>query len=91
MILPGLISLAFYRRRPSTVQIALGLTATILLSALLGYISPAGSLGRDGSVLVAIIGGVLLYAAILAYLLYHFRAKRVEGAPSAAPGVPPEV
>ena len=37
MILPGLISVAFYRRRPTTWQIVMGLVFTIVVSALLGY------------------------------------------------------
>lgn len=75
VILPGLISIAFYKRRPSTTQIVLGLVATVLLSALLGYVSPGGPLGQVGSVIVAIIGGVLLYVAILAYLWYVYYPK----------------
>src|SRR5260370_22967053 len=53
MFAPGIISLAFYKRKPSLVQVILGLVATIVLSALLGYISPGGPLGQIGSVIVA--------------------------------------
>src|SRR5258708_15912740 len=53
MFVPGIISLAFYKRRPSRVQVILGLVATIVLSALLGYISPGGPLGQIGSVIMA--------------------------------------
>lgn len=70
VILSGLISVAFSKRRPSTTQIVLGLVATVLLSAPLGYVSPGGPLGQVGSVIVAIIGGVLLYITILAYPWY---------------------
>jgi uncharacterized membrane-anchored protein len=84
VILPGLISLAFYRRRPSALQIALGLIATVALSAILGYFSPAGPLGREGSVLVAVAGGVILYVAILAFFFYRYQAKSTE-TPTAPP------
>lgn len=84
MILPGLISLAFYRRKPSAIQISLGLVATIALSALLGYFSPAGPLGREGSVLVAIAGGAILYLAILAFFSYRYQHKPAE-TPTASP------
>jgi uncharacterized membrane protein YeaQ/YmgE (transglycosylase-associated protein family) len=72
MFAPGIISLAFYKRRPSRVQVILGLVATIVLSALLGYISPSGPIGTLGSAILAIIGGVILYFAILTYLLYRY-------------------
>ncbi len=75
MFAPGIISLAFYRRRPSRVQVILGLIATIVLSGVLGYISPGGPLGQIGSVIAAIIGGVILYVAILAYLLYRYQPR----------------
>jgi uncharacterized membrane protein YeaQ/YmgE (transglycosylase-associated protein family) len=75
MFAPGMISLAFYKRRPSRVQVILGLVATIVLSALLGYISPGGPLGQIGSVIVAVVGGVILYVAILAYLLYRYQPR----------------
>src|SRR2546428_11256068 len=64
MFVPGIISLAFYKRRPSRVQVILGLVATIVLSALLGYISPSGSLGQVGSVILAVGGGGVLYVVI---------------------------
>lgn len=73
MILPGLISIAFYKRRPSTLQITLGLVATIVLSALLGYIQDVGTSRVWLNVVVASIGGVVLYVAILAYLLYRYQ------------------
>ncbi|MGP8073584.1 MAG: hypothetical protein ACLP74_00965 [Thermoplasmata archaeon] len=89
MILPGLISLAFYRRSPSRLQIGLGLLATVVLSALLGYVSPGGPLGQWGSVVVAVIGGVVLYFAILAYLVYRLRRKPLEPSAQTPPASPP--
>jgi uncharacterized membrane protein YeaQ/YmgE (transglycosylase-associated protein family) len=78
MFAPGIISLAFYKRRPSRVQIILGLIATIVLSALLGYISPSGPLTQLGSVILAVIGGVIIYFAILAYLIYRYQPRHVK-------------
>ena len=75
MMLPGLISVAFYRRRPSWAQIVVGLVPTVVLSGLFGYVSPGGPLGRDGSVAVAIAGSVALYFGILWYLFTRYRAK----------------
>src|SRR5438552_8503975 len=75
---PGIISLAFYKRRPSRVQVILGFVATIVLSALLGYISPGGLLGEVGSVIVAVIGGVILYVAVLAVLLYWYQPRHAK-------------
>src|SRR3989442_3343407 len=69
MFVPGIISLAFYKRRPSRVQVILGLVATIVLSALLGYISPSGSLGQVGSVILAGGGRVRPYCCALLGLL----------------------
>jgi uncharacterized membrane protein YeaQ/YmgE (transglycosylase-associated protein family) len=87
MFAPGIISLAFYKRRPSRVQVILGLVATVVLSALLGYISPSGPLTQVGSVIVAVIGGVILYVAILAYLLYRYQPKHAKS-PMAKPPAP---
>jgi uncharacterized membrane protein YeaQ/YmgE (transglycosylase-associated protein family) len=78
MFAPGIISLAFYKRRPSQVQVILGLVATIVLSALLGYISPGGPLGQIGSVILAVVGGVILYVAILAFLIYRYQPRRAK-------------
>jgi len=89
MILPGLISLAFYKRRPSTIQVVLGLLATVALSAVLGYVSPSGPLSRTGSVIVAIVGGVILYFGILAFLYYRYRHLPTELSKPPAPSVPP--
>jgi hypothetical protein len=85
MMAPGLIAIAFYRRWPGPGQIALGLGATVLLCALLGFVLPAGSLGRAGSVVLAVVGGVLLYFAILAYL--YVRMQRRSAGPQ-PPGDP---
>ena len=89
MILPGLISLAFYKRSPGPGQIVLGLVATVVLSALLGYISPGGPLGQLGSVIVAVVGGVVLYFAILAYLYYRYIPKHARPPVPTSPVVPP--
>ena len=78
MFAPGIISLAFYKRRPSRTQIILGLIATIVLSALLGYISPSDGIGQLGSVILAAIGGVVLYVAILAYLIYRYQPRHAK-------------
>jgi len=70
-------------------QVILGLVATILLSALLGYVSPGGPLGQTGSVIVAIIGGVLLYVVILAYLWYVYYPNHSAPTTSASSVGPP--
>ena len=89
MILPGLVSLAFYRRRPSQRLVVSGLVFTIGASALLGYISPGGPLGQLGSVLVAIAGGVILYFVILVVLYRRYRPRDSEAAPSTPPSASP--
>jgi uncharacterized membrane protein YeaQ/YmgE (transglycosylase-associated protein family) len=89
MIAPGIISLAFYKRRPSRVQVILGLVATIVLSALLGYISPGGPLGQLGSVIVAVVGGVILYVAILAVLLYWYQPRHAKPPMAKPPALAP--
>jgi hypothetical protein len=91
MILPGLISAAFYRRRPSGLQIALGLVFTVVLSGLLGYIQDAGTSRVWENVTIAIIGGVLLYVAILVYLVYAYFPKHAKPGlpPAASPPAPP--
>jgi len=78
MFVPGINSLAFYKRRPSRVQVVLGLVATIVLSALLGYISPGGPLGQLGTVILAVVGGVILYVVILAVLLYWYQPRHAK-------------
>jgi len=91
MILPGLISAAFYRRRPSALQIGLGLAFTVVLSGLLGYVQDVGTSRVWENVIIAIIGGVVLYFAILAYLVYRYFPKHAKsGNPSLpTPPVPP--
>jgi|HubBroStandDraft_3_1064219.scaffolds.fasta_scaffold1018565_1 drug/metabolite transporter (DMT)-like permease len=76
MFVPGLISAVFYRRRPTSLQIVLGITFTIVLSGLLGYIQDAGTSRVWENVALAIVLGVVLYFAILAYLLYVYFPKR---------------
>jgi hypothetical protein len=79
MFAPGIISAVFYRRRPSALQIAGGVAFTVGLSGLLGYVQDAGTARVWENVALAIAGGLILYLAILAYLLYVYfprRAKR---------------
>ena len=90
MILPGLISIAFYRRRPTTSQIALGLAFTVVASALLGYWQDEGTSFVWYNVILAIVGGVVLYVAILAYFVYVYFPKRMNTAGQAvSPSSPP--
>ena len=92
MILPGLISIAFYRRRPSAVQIGLGLAFTVVVSGLLGYVQDVGTSRVWENVAVAIVGGVVIYVAILLYLIYRYLPKRAranESPPSASSTPPP--
>ncbi len=86
MIIPGLISVAFYRRRPTTLQIALGLVFTIVVSGLLGYWQDYGTSRVWENTLIAIVGGVILYVAILVYLLYRYLPKQASAnVPSSVP------
>lgn len=85
MMLPGLISVVFYRRPPSRTRVGLGLVATIVFSAALGYVLPGGALGRVGSVILAVVSAVLLYAAILAYLVYVYQPARASRRSAAPP------
>jgi hypothetical protein len=91
MILPGLISIAFYRRRPSTLQISLGLVFTIAVSGLLGYIQDVGTSRVWENVALAIVGGIILYVAILVYLIYRYFPKRAKAVEQSAtlPSAPP--
>ncbi|MGP8076465.1 MAG: hypothetical protein ACLP8Y_07025 [Thermoplasmata archaeon] len=90
MILPGLISVAFYRRRPSALQIALGVVFTIALSGLLGYVQDVGTSRVWENVAIAIVGGIILYVAILAYLVYVYlpRRARAADAQTSSPSAP---
>ncbi len=76
MILPGLISVAFYRRRPTSLQISLGLIFTIVLSGLIGYVQDYGTSRVWENTILAIVGGVILYVAILVILVYYYVPKR---------------
>jgi hypothetical protein len=76
MFAPGLIAAAFYRRRPTRLQNSLGVAFTVALSGLLGYIQDAGTSRVWENVALAIILGVVLYVAILAYLVYVYFPKR---------------
>ncbi len=89
MILPGLISVAFYRRRPTTTQIALGLAFTIVVSGLLGYVQDYGTSRVWENTLIAIAGGIVLYVAILAYLIYRYFPKHAAAAVPATASTPP--
>lgn len=83
MIAPGLIAAVLYRRRPTALQIVLGVAFTVAVSALLGYVQDAGTSRVWLNVALAIAGGVILYVAILAYLLYVYFPKRERhGAPT---------
>ncbi len=90
MILPGLISVAFYRRRPSAAVVALGLVFTIVVSGLLGYWQDFGTPRVWENTIVAIVGGVLLYVVILVVLLYYFfpKQKLTTGSPPPTPPGP---
>ena len=87
MILPGLISVAFYRRRPKTWEIVMGLVFTVVVSALLGYWQDYGTSRVWENTILAAVGGVILYVAILAYLLYRYFPKRASSGVEAT--VPP--
>lgn len=90
MMLPGLVSVAFYRRRPTGMQISLGVVFTIVASGLLGYVQDYGTSRVWENTIVAIVGGIILYVAILAYLVYvyfpkHTRARKPATAPPSTP------
>ncbi len=91
MILPGLISVAFYRRRPSAIQIGLGLAFTVVVSGLLGYVQDVGTSRVWENVVLAIVGGVILYVVILLYLVYRYLPKRAlaHESPSPVSSMPP--
>ena len=91
MIAPGLIAAVFYRRRSTSFQIALGTAFTAIVSALLGYLQDAGTSRVWENVALAVAGGLVLYFAILAYLIYFYfpkRAKLAESGASAASAPP---
>lgn len=76
MFAPGLIAAVLYRRRPTRLQIALGIAFTVVVSGLLGYIQDVGTSGVWENVVLAIVLGLILYLAILAYLFYVYFPKR---------------
>jgi hypothetical protein len=76
MFVPGLVAAVFYRRRPTRLRNTLGVAFTVAVSGLLGYIQDAGTSRVWENVALAIILGVVLYAAILAYLMYVRFPKR---------------
>jgi len=75
---PGLISAVFYRRPPTRLQIALGIAFTVVVSGLLGYLQDAGTSRVWENVALAVVLGVILYVAILAYLVYVYFPKRAK-------------
>jgi hypothetical protein len=91
MILPGLISVVFYRKAPTATQVTLGLVFTILISGLLGYAQDYGTSRVWENTLIAIVGGVILYGVILAFLVYYYFPRhavtRVQ--PNLPPSAPP--
>jgi hypothetical protein len=92
MMLPGLISVAFYRRRPPLGQVVLGLAATVALSAVLGYPFAGNPLSHGGPIigpLAAAISGVVLYLAVVAFIYYYYREKLPNAAEVAPRGAPP--
>ena len=64
---------------------ALGLAFTVALSGALGYWQDAGRSVVWDNVVLAIVGGVVLYVAILAYLVYVYLPKRARAAGAGAP------
>ena len=76
MLAPGLVAAVFYRRRPTRLQNALGVAFTAAVAGLLGYIQDAGPSRVWENAAFAILLGVVLYVAILAYLVYVYFSKR---------------
>jgi hypothetical protein len=89
MMLPGLLSVAFYRRRPTGAQVAIGVVSTGILSGVLGAILPPGALGRTGSIVLAVVGGILLFVAILLFLVYVYQPIRAQRTGAGRPEAPP--
>jgi uncharacterized BrkB/YihY/UPF0761 family membrane protein len=64
----------------------LSLTFTIVVSGLLGYWQDYGTSRVWENTIFAIVGGVILYVAILAYLVYWYLPKHARAKiPSSAP------
>ena len=78
----------FYRRRPSVLQITMGLVFTVVLSGLLGYIQDVGTSRVWENVALAIAGGVVLYVAILVFLVYWYFPKHAIAPETPAPSSP---
>jgi hypothetical protein len=76
MILPGPIPLVFYERQTSTRQLAAGFIATVVRARPLGHVSPGGPLGVLGPVIVAIVGAVAPYVAIVAWFYYQYNPRQ---------------
>jgi hypothetical protein len=87
MMLPGLISLAFYKRVPTVPQFALGLAASVGLGALIGYPFP-GTPIRGGPWLAA-LSAAILYVAIVAYFYYRYRPRPAATSAPTPPTVAP--
>ena len=91
MMVPGLISLAFYKRSPTLGAVVLGFVSTAVLSGLLGYPFPGNPLSHGGPVVGPIAGavsGVILYLGVVAYFYYRYHRKlpkASEGTPQAVP------
>jgi hypothetical protein len=91
MMLPGLISFAFYKRSPRLGQAVLGLVITVVFSAVLGYPFSGNPLSHGGPLLgplLAAVSGAILYLAVVAYFYYRYRRKLPkvpDGAPQVAP------
>jgi hypothetical protein len=66
----------YYRRRPTGIQIALGVAFIVLASSLLGYLPDADTSRVWLNVAAAIILGWVIYVATLAYLVYVYVPKR---------------
>ncbi len=88
MILPGLVSVAFYRRRPTVAQVVLGLVFTIVLSGLLGFWQDYDTSRVWENTVFAIVGGVILYVVILVVLVYWYLPKREHESRGATPSTP---
>jgi drug/metabolite transporter (DMT)-like permease len=84
MMLPGLISLAFYKRRPTWGQVTVGLVASVGIGALIGYPFPGNPI-QGGPVIAGASAGIL-YLAVVAYFYYRYNPNRVK-APETSPPI----